>query len=56
MPAFGYEKQDKAAYELFTHLYPDYQITQIDALDVFAGGGGIHCITQQQPKTTHVTL
>lgn len=50
MPAFGYDKHDKAAYELFTHLFPDYQITQIDALDVFAGGGGIHCITQQQPK------
>ncbi|HHF0523855.1 TPA: agmatine deiminase family protein [Legionella anisa] len=56
MPAFGYEKQDKAAYELFTQLYPDYQITQIDALDVFAGGGGIHCITQQQPKTTRSVL
>ncbi|MBI2786418.1 MAG: agmatine deiminase family protein [Legionella longbeachae] len=51
MPAFGYEKQDKAAYQLFTQLYPNYQITQIDALDVFTGGGGIHCITQQQPAS-----
>ncbi|EHL32530.1 agmatine deiminase family protein [Legionella drancourtii] len=51
MPAFGHEAQDKAAYALFSQLYPDYQITQIDALDVFAGGGGIHCITQQQPKS-----
>ncbi len=51
MPAFGYEAQDKAAYELFTKLYPNYHISQIDALDVFAGGGGIHCITQQQPKS-----
>lgn len=49
MPAFGHEKQDKAAYELFCQLFPNYQICQIDALDVFAGGGGIHCITQQQP-------
>jgi agmatine deiminase len=49
MPAFGYEAQDRAAYELFTKLYPNHHISQIDALDVFAGGGGIHCITQQQP-------
>jgi agmatine deiminase len=51
MPAFGHEHFDKAAYELFTKLFPDYEISQIDALDVFAGGGGIHCITQQQPKS-----
>lgn len=51
MPAFGYEKQDKAAYQLFAQLFPNYEITQMDVLDVFAGGGGIHCITQQQPKT-----
>lgn len=52
MPAFGYKSYDEAAYQLFTQLYPNYEITQIDALDVFAGGGGIHCITQQQPKST----
>lgn len=49
MPAFGHEKYDKAAYELFCRLFPTHHISQIDALDVFAGGGGIHCITQQQP-------
>lgn len=51
MPAFGYEHYDKAAYDLFKQLFPKHHITQIDALDVFAGGGGIHCITQQQPKS-----
>lgn len=50
MPAFGHPREDKAAYDLFRKLFPAYEITQIDALDVFAGGGGIHCITQQQPK------
>ena len=50
MPAFGYESYDKTAQHLFRTLFPGYQITAIDALDVFAGGGGIHCITQQQPK------
>jgi agmatine deiminase len=49
MPAFGYEAFDKEAYQLFTQLFPHHQITQINAIDVFAGGGGIHCITQQQP-------
>lgn len=49
MPAFGHALQDKAAYDLFVKLFPQYDITQIDALAVFAGGGGIHCITQQQP-------
>lgn len=49
MPAFGDTASDKAAYELFLKLFPNHTITQIDALDVFAGGGGIHCITQQQP-------
>lgn len=50
MPAFGHAQYDEAAYQLFTTLFPNHQICQIDALDIFAGGGGIHCITQQQPK------
>ena len=49
MPAFGHETYDKAAYDLFIKLFPQHKISQIDAIDVFAGGGGIHCITQQQP-------
>ena len=49
MPSFGHPAHDKAAYDLFVGLFPDHTITQIAALDVFAGGGGIHCITQQQP-------
>lgn len=50
MPAFGYPQYDKAAYDLFTKLFPNRRITQLHALDIFAGGGGIHCITQQQPR------
>lgn len=49
MPSFGHDAYDKAAYLLFIQLFPNNEIRQIDALDVFAGGGGIHCITQQQP-------
>lgn len=49
MPSFGHALHDKAAYDLFIKLFPDYKIIQVNALDIFAGGGGIHCITQQQP-------
>lgn len=49
MPAFGYKEYDDKALALFRQLFPTYSISQIEVLDVFAGGGGIHCITQQQP-------
>lgn len=55
MPAFGYPREDKAAFTLFTNLFPQHKITQINALDIFAGGGGIHCITQQQPQENPAT-
>jgi len=53
MPAFGHENHDKAAYECFIKLFPHHKITQLNALDIFAGGGGIHCITQQQPLANY---
>lgn len=49
MPAFGQAEYDEKAYKLFTQLFPQHKIIQIESLDIFAGGGGIHCITQQQP-------
>ena len=50
MPSFGYPAYDTKAYTLFNSIFPGRKIHQIEALDVFAGGGGIHCITQQQPR------
>ncbi len=49
MPSFNHSVYDEAAYLLFKQLFPKDKITQIKAMDVFAGGGGIHCITQQEP-------
>ena len=40
---------DDEARALLADAYPDRQIVQIDARPLFARGGGIHCITQQQP-------
>ncbi|STX29588.1 peptidylarginine deiminase [Legionella beliardensis] len=54
MPAFGHEKYDNAARQLLQKCFPTYRINQIDALEVFVGGGGIHCITQQQPISREI--
>jgi agmatine deiminase len=42
---------DAAAVETFARLFPDRRITTVDARDIFARGGGIHCITAHQPAT-----
>ncbi|OGV31397.1 MAG: agmatine deiminase [Legionellales bacterium RIFCSPHIGHO2_12_FULL_35_11] len=51
MPAFGAEQYDREAFLLFRKIFKDLEITQVPALDLFSGGGGIHCITQQEPKS-----
>jgi len=35
---------------IVAQCFPGRDIMQIDALDIVQGGGGIHCITQQEPK------
>jgi agmatine deiminase len=40
---------DDDAYKAIAEAFPDRQAIQIDAADLVYGGGGIHCITQQQP-------
>jgi len=44
------DPRDEEAAEIFRALFPDRTVTLVDARTIFAGGGGIHCITQQQPK------
>jgi len=48
MPAFD-DPNDEAARTILAQCFPGRDIMQIDALDIVQGGGGIHCITQQEP-------
>ncbi len=45
---------DREAVRLFRNLFPDREVEPVDALDIVAGGGGLHCITQQQPAPPEV--
>lgn len=50
VPGYGYDR-DHAAVETYQRLYPDREIVQIPINDIAVAGGGVHCITQQQPST-----
>ena len=41
---------DHRASELLGEAYPGRRVVTIEARPIFARGGGIHCITQQQPR------
>jgi agmatine deiminase len=45
---FG-DANDGRAVATLQSVYPDREIVLVDARPLFARGGGIHCITQQQP-------
>ncbi|MCA0379085.1 MAG: agmatine deiminase family protein [Actinobacteria bacterium] len=47
--AFG-DPADDRALGILREFYPDRKVIGIDARPLFARGGGIHCITQQQPS------
>lgn len=49
VPGYGYDR-DAAAVETYAALYPDREIVQVPINNIAIGGGGIHCITQQQPS------
>lgn len=48
VPRFG-DAADNAACRVLAAAFPDRELVPVDALDIVEGGGGIHCITQQQP-------
>lgn len=48
LPVFE-DPADAQAVETATRLYPDREIAIVPGLEIVKGGGGIHCITQQEP-------
>ncbi|MFD6757847.1 agmatine deiminase family protein [Streptomyces roseolus] len=46
---FGDRRADEAARATLNRLYPDRRIEQLNIDRLGTGGGGIHCVTQQQP-------
>lgn len=47
---FGDEQADAAARAILADVYPGRRVVTVDARPLFDRGGGIHCITQQQPS------
>jgi agmatine deiminase len=43
------DPNDRQAKEILEAAYPGREVVMVSARDVFSGGGGIHCITQQEP-------
>lgn len=48
LPSFD-DPADQDVLRLMERTFPDRRIVQVPILDIVQGGGGIHCITQQQP-------
>ncbi|MEJ2015001.1 MAG: agmatine deiminase family protein [Limibacillus sp.] len=48
MPAFS-DAKDEPAFETLKAVFPDREVVQVEVSDILLGGGGIHCITQQEP-------
>lgn len=49
VPAFG-DPHDAMAVEKLSKLFPRRSVISFEARDIVYGGGGIHCVTQPQPK------
>lgn len=51
-PNFGDRKADAIAAAVLKKLYPGRNVIQLNVDAIAAGGGGIHCATQQQPAVS----
>ncbi|NQX35350.1 agmatine/peptidylarginine deiminase [Herbiconiux sp. VKM Ac-2851] len=46
---YGDERADARARDILTEAYPGRRVVTVEAREILARGGGVHCITQQQP-------
>ena len=51
LPIFGDEPADENAKKILESQFQNRQIVCLDGRDILLGGGNIHCITQQQPRS-----
>lgn len=51
---FGEDAADSLARDILADAYPGRRVVSVDARPIFSRGGGIHCITQQQPRVPSV--
>ena len=46
---YGDERADARCHEILAEAYPGRRVVTVEARPILSRGGGIHCITQQQP-------
>jgi agmatine deiminase len=51
-PAYGIAEDASKHIEALRRAYPDRSVVPVALKDLFRGGGGIHCITQQDTGKT----
>ena len=54
-PSYGVATDD-AVHERLQEYFPDREIVMVPVTDIAQGGGGIHCITQQQPAAGQLEI
>jgi agmatine deiminase len=50
MTGFGETDWDNAAKETVESYFPGRDVVVIETLDLWYSGGGVHCVTNDQPK------
>jgi len=51
-PQFGDTRADAHALATLARLFPERTVVSLDVDRIYENGGGIHCVTQQQPVST----
>jgi agmatine deiminase len=51
LPVFNDKKADNNAKNIIQTQFPSRKMICLDGTQILLGGGGVHCITQQQPRS-----